>query len=411
MTEKRIVFCYLPVRILWTGILAVLVGMLLSLQGGDKETNVELTEIAAGKVVVIDAGHGGEDAGAVGREGVTEKDLSLDLARRLQKKLNRVGIYAYLTREGDRGITNAGGKQGQRSLLQELERRISVARKSKADVLVSFHAGSFPECLWYGAQVLCGVGAEDAGPAGEIQQKLSEQLGPKRRKVKAANYYILKQAGIPAAVIEVGYLSNPWEERLLAEAGYRMKIVRAAYEGILAYFVRLSRNPRGANQHAPNPRYPSRNESGIPPARRENEVFLHYLGAASPEWRLVLEKRKVAQFDRMNVEDQARAIWRELVKGPDDESILKRLWPAQMGDARIRILGCAVSVDLPEDAMRYFVGAGYVEELTVYSLVNSLTELPGIHTVQILINGKKGGTIGGHIFFTGPFSRRPDLCS
>lgn len=186
-----------------------------------------------GSLVFIDPGHGGKDPGAVGPGGVREKDVVLEVAARLETFLNRAGIYTELSRRDDTDLAdpNAAVRKP-----QDLRRRAERANRAAADIFVSLHANAFPSSIWSGAQTFYFPGDEEGRRlAIEIQDALHRELGPGSRRPQPGNYRVLRDTVMPAVVVEVGFLSNPAEERLLADPHYQERLARAIYEGIVSY--------------------------------------------------------------------------------------------------------------------------------------------------------------------------------
>lgn len=224
-------------------------------------------------VVAIDAGHGGEDPGSIGPSGMYEKKIVLDISKRVAAKINATpGMRAVMTRTGDYFVN--------------LNKRSELARKSKADLLISIHADAFTSPQPRGASVWVlsrrransEIGrwleqkekhSELLGGAGEIiQSSDSEQylamtlldmsmdrsmaishsiaddilsdLGKvtklHKHKPEAASFAVLKSPDIPSILVETGFISNPGEERLLKTASHQDKLAKAIHRGVMRYF-------------------------------------------------------------------------------------------------------------------------------------------------------------------------------
>lgn len=192
-----------------------------------------MTDRISGRLVVIDPGHGGHDPGAVAADGSLEKDIVLNIAKHLERCLNQAAVHTILTREGDL-IRLAPGRSSKR---QDLIQRVDMANRAKADLFISIHCNSFPQSIWAGAQTFYYPGqAESKKLAVAIQSELVRRLGPNRRQANAGDYRVLKDTHMPAVVVEVGFLSNPREARLLADPSYQKKVAEAIYWGILRYY-------------------------------------------------------------------------------------------------------------------------------------------------------------------------------
>ncbi|MGB9791034.1 MAG: N-acetylmuramoyl-L-alanine amidase family protein [Thermacetogeniaceae bacterium] len=180
----------------------------------------------AGKTVVVDPGHGGSDPGCVGCSGVYEKNVNLEVAKRLAFYLTQAGATAILTRDGDYELSDG------------LEGRIWLVRQHKADIFVSIHANSISSARWWGAQTFYHPrDREGQRLAALIQDELLKGLGQSYRWILDEDFYVLRNAGVPAVMVEVGFLSNPREERMLSQAEYQGKVAWCIYAGIVRYFA------------------------------------------------------------------------------------------------------------------------------------------------------------------------------
>lgn len=224
-------------------------------------------------LIVIDAGHGGKDSGAVAKSGLYEKTVVLNLAKELAKELRRTGRYKVeLTRTNDRYIA--------------LRKRVSFARKRKADLFISIHADSIENRHVAGASVytlsekasdaqtaklaarenksdiIAGIDLSTEDPdvtnilldlvarettnqskffANLIVDELqSHRVKTLERPHRHAGFAVLKAPDVPAVLIETGFMSNSKEARNLNDPNYRKNIVRSLKTGIDSYFVRLA---------------------------------------------------------------------------------------------------------------------------------------------------------------------------
>lgn len=195
-----------------------------------------LAHVAAGLTIVIDPVHGGIDPGAVSRSGLLEKDIVLSISRELEVLLNKTAVHTVMTRRGDYDLAD----NTQRNLLerkrQDLQRRVEMAEDANADLYISIHANYFPASIWSGAQTFYYEGqAESQRLAEAIQTELVRALGPNKRLARPGNYRVLRDTSMPAALVEVGFLSNPQEAELLGDPRYQARVAEAIYRGILRY--------------------------------------------------------------------------------------------------------------------------------------------------------------------------------
>ena len=183
------------------------------------------------KVIVLDAGHGASDGGAVGQSGVLEKELNLSIALRLQKLLEKTGATVIVTRADDKPIA-----ENKRS---DMRLRKNIKENSGADIFVSIHMNKFPQSKYSGAQVFYSADEESKALGEAIQKSLTDILNPSNNRVaKSAgeSIYLLKKSDVPSVIVECGFLSNPEEEHLLTQEEYQEKVAWSVYAGITSYF-------------------------------------------------------------------------------------------------------------------------------------------------------------------------------
>lgn len=192
-----------------------------------------------GKVIVIDPGHGGPDGGAVGKGEVIEKDVALRISLQLRDYLQQAGALVIMTRETDRDLADDGIRGYSRRKTSDLYNRLAIVNDESNDLFVSIHLNAIPSPRWRGAQTFYNPLLKDSQHLSLfIQDSLRNQLGNTERKAKElTNIFLLKEAKIPGAIVEVGFLSNPEEKELLRETAYQQKIAASIYEGILRYFT------------------------------------------------------------------------------------------------------------------------------------------------------------------------------
>ncbi len=192
------------------------------------------------KTVLIDAGHGYPDGGAVGNNGTIESDINLDIALELKELLEKSGFYVILTRSDE----NTPAQDIKNKKIREIKREdLSIRRKMRdeagADFFVSIHQNKFTDSKYSGAQVFYSPDNNESREFGEtIQRSLIDVLDPNNNrsaKEDAGSIFILKNAKIPSVLIECGFLSNDKEEKLLNTEKYRQKIAWAIFCGMINY--------------------------------------------------------------------------------------------------------------------------------------------------------------------------------
>jgi len=194
---------------------------------------------AAQRVVVVDAGHGGDDPGEIGKGGIEEKDITLAVAKKLADYLTQDGAKVLLTRETDTDLCDPATVGAAAKMMESLQRRVALANDNKAELFLSIHANSFSDSSKCGAQTYVQPGMEKSLQAGRfIQEELARQLNNTKSKHPVeVDHYLTKNTTMPAVVIEVGYLSNDAEARLLMDESYQERVARAIYTGVLKYFA------------------------------------------------------------------------------------------------------------------------------------------------------------------------------
>ena len=185
------------------------------------------------RTVILDAGHGGFDGGAVSVTGTVEKALNLDTTITLAAFLKAQGYRVILTRETDTELSHESG--GSRKM-QDLKGRLSVMEQNPGVPFLSIHMNKFPQKKYSGLQIYYSPGdAASKSLADEMQSAVKEHLQPKNERVtKAAtsSIFLLHRATSPAILIECGFLSNEEEARKLEDPAYRTALcltLSAAY--------------------------------------------------------------------------------------------------------------------------------------------------------------------------------------
>jgi N-acetylmuramoyl-L-alanine amidase len=217
------------------------------------------------QVIVLDPGHGGSETGAVGPDGTNEKDVVLGIARKLKSILENSGNRVILTRDSDQSIT--------------LDDRTALANNNKADLFISIHANATLRGFGKGAetyylstqatddearnvaavennaiglnQEATGVGndlklilwdmaqteylSESSQLAEMVQKEMNETLGITNRGIKQAPFRVLMGATMPAVLIEVGFINNPAEEKMMKDSEYQMKIAKAIFRSVQTF--------------------------------------------------------------------------------------------------------------------------------------------------------------------------------
>ena len=196
------------------------------------QNNEQFTEVfAGGKIIVIDPGHGGSDAGAIGPSGVTEKSVSLAVSLKAQELLKASGYQVVMTRTTDVDVAAPGVSDA-----TELQARVDKAPPNAA-LFISVHCNAFSNSRANGMETYY---APTAVKGARLARLLNEELerlgGLNNRGVKAARFYVMTHSQCPASLIELGFITNPHEEKLLASEDYQQKLAQAITNAVNRYF-------------------------------------------------------------------------------------------------------------------------------------------------------------------------------
>lgn len=200
--------------------------------GGDERVG------ATGKTVwVIDAGHGGEDGGAVAADGSKESDMNLAIARRLDALLVFLGEETRMTRTEDISIHDASASTLREKKRSDLENRVGLVNSTQGAILVSIHQNSLPSSKQtHGAQVFYGKKEGSAEVANAVQLALNQTVNAgneKTEKAIVASIFLMKNVTAPAILIECGFLSNENETALLKSGEYQQRLAVVIASGLL----------------------------------------------------------------------------------------------------------------------------------------------------------------------------------
>lgn len=188
-----------------------------------------------GRKITIDPGHGGSDSGAIGPTGVMEKSVTLRVAQELRRLLVAEGATVYMTRETD---TEVSPKGADASDIEELQARCDIPNQNGSDIFVSIHMDSFTNGAAKGTTgYYYSLGSKRSRElADKIRSGVIDQLGTQSRGTQSCNFYVVKHTDMPATLVEVAFISNPSEERLMnSEVGIK-KAAQGIADGIADFF-------------------------------------------------------------------------------------------------------------------------------------------------------------------------------
>lgn len=189
----------------------------------------------AGHSITIDAGHGGNDSGAIGPTGVTEKSVTLRVALALQKLLTSEGATVYMTRTTDTEVSPKGAAA---SDIEELQARCDVANRHNSDIFISIHMDSFTNGAAKGTTgYYYALGSKKSRDlADKVRAGVIDQIGTPSRGTQSCNFYVVKHTDMPATLVEVAFISNPTEEKLMNSEDGVQKAAQGIADGIADFF-------------------------------------------------------------------------------------------------------------------------------------------------------------------------------
>lgn len=190
------------------------------------------------KTILIDPGHGGYDAGASSKSGVSEKGINLNIGLKLKDKLNKMNFNAVMTREDDRAFNNKSDRSRSQKA-QDLAERCKMKIDTNCDLFLSIHLNTFPEEIYSGAQVWYSKNDQSKLLAQIAQGNLKTDLNNNNNRVQkpALNQYrILRGDTMPSIIVECGFLSNAAEAELLSSDTYQDKVAASLAKSIKEYF-------------------------------------------------------------------------------------------------------------------------------------------------------------------------------
>jgi len=196
-------------------------------------------EVKTLKTVIIDAGHGGFDGGAVAEDGTSEKNINLNIALTVGDMLSLNGVRVVYTRTEDTGTEDDSGDDIRNRKISDLNNRLKVMKENPDAIFVSVHLNKFTTAKVSGAQVFYSDNFEESRVIGNlIQTSIKERLQNDNDRVikkATADTFLLHKAVVPAVIVECGFLSNQKELELLKNEEYQAQMAFAIFCGINDY--------------------------------------------------------------------------------------------------------------------------------------------------------------------------------
>lgn len=189
--------------------------------------------------IVVDAGHGGEDGGAVGVNGLVEKDINLAIALALAENLKANNFQVILVRDGDYSVGDQSLSTVAERKRSDTKNRVRLVEETGECLLVSIHQNQFPQSQYSGAQMFYSPNNPESALLAEcIRESVVSSLQPdntRQNKEAGEEIYLLTHCQVPAVLVECGFLSNPEEANLLSQEAYQQDMAAAIYNGIVSF--------------------------------------------------------------------------------------------------------------------------------------------------------------------------------
>lgn len=208
---------------------------------------VDSEELQAGYIVVLDAGHGGVDGGAVGsKTGVVEAGLNLTIVKLVQAGLEARGVGVLLTRTDDDAL--ARGKKA------DMQARKKVMNQPGVDIVVSIHMNKFRDSAVKGPMAFYMKGSEEGRRLAELViAAVCEAVESPVRKANPADYFMIRESPLPSVLVECGFLSNAADEALLQEPQYQRALAEGVVTGVMGYLESRPAPQEGQADPSPSP--------------------------------------------------------------------------------------------------------------------------------------------------------------
>ena len=189
--------------------------------------------------IVVDAGHGGEDGGAVGVNGLVEKDINLAIALALAENLKANNFQVILVRDGDYSVGDQSLSTVAERKRSDTKNRVRLVEETGECLLVSIHQNQFSQSQYSGAQMFYSPNNPESAQLAEcIRESVVSSLQPdntRQNKEAGEEIYLLTHCQVPAVLVECGFLSNPEEADLLSQEAYQQDMAAAIYNGIVSF--------------------------------------------------------------------------------------------------------------------------------------------------------------------------------
>lgn len=197
-------------------------------------------------VIVLDAGHGGLDSGAVGGSGTLEKDVNLSIVKILRDMLEMSGFEVVLTRSEDISIYDAGVEGIRNQKLSDMDNRLEIVQSYPDSIFLCIHQNNYTDPRYFGGQMFYNNNNPDNRTLAQIMQNRFADLQPgndREIKLSGDELFLLKSNPNPSLMIECGFLSNPDEEARLSTWEYQQQVAFTIYGGVMEFLDATTEKP------------------------------------------------------------------------------------------------------------------------------------------------------------------------
>lgn len=219
------------------GAAALALALVVGMRGGSMVQAI--AQNRAARTLVIDAGHGGFDGGAVGSSGTSEQDINLSIAQRVQALAEFFGVHTAMTRTDENALGYDPSRSVRENKIADIKAREQFVQETSNPVFLSIHLNKFSDARYHGAQVFYSPSHPDSRALAEqMQETLAEGCDPannRQAKQAESTIYLMKKLECPAVIVECGFLSNPEEEQRLSDTEYHKKLAASIVTGYLRY--------------------------------------------------------------------------------------------------------------------------------------------------------------------------------
>ena len=242
LTRRKILKAFVGISLVLLVLLSTIIGV-VSRVYGDELVSTAANAIPYDKIIILDAGHGGEDPGAVGATGVYEKDLNLSIALEMGRIFEEKGYIVVYTRTDDRLLYGEDENIKGMRKIADLKNRCKVAQRNPDSVFVSIHMNSFGSEKYSGLQVYYKENNENSRAlADSIQNKVVSDLQKDNNRVPkpGKDMYLLENVSNTSVLVECGFLTNKEECKKLSEKEYQKELSFSIVCGIIEYIEKTS---------------------------------------------------------------------------------------------------------------------------------------------------------------------------